>query len=201
MSEKIWLGSRYGLAAFITTAAIAAVPCLASVVVGLIGFVVGIILTLVLPFGADPPIFGFMIGVAVVLVSVAGTIAAVLAILAIAFLLSCGVITPIALIIRFAFEKTHVKSSALAAAVFLLAGVILGLALGAFVHAVGIWTRWEIAQSMWSIIGFYAMGSIVAITAVGIYGSVLISADAVRAGIGYILKKWFAKGVASPTMS
>ena len=201
MRETIWLGSRYSLAALITTAAIAAVPCLASVAVGLIGFVVGIILTLVLPFGADPPIFGFVIGVSVVLVSVVGTIAAPLAILAIAFLLSCGVITPIALIIRFVFEKTRIKSSALAAAVFLLVGVILGLALGAFVHAVGIWAEWKIAQSMWGIIGFYATALVVAITATGIYGSVLISADAVRAGIGYILKRWFKKGVASPTMS
>jgi len=68
----------------------------------------------------------------------------------------------------------------------MLVGVILGLALGTLIHAVGIWARWEIAQSMWGIIGFYVAALMVAISAVGIYGSVLISADAFRAGIGYI---------------
>jgi hypothetical protein len=181
------------LAAVTTTVALAALPCLAGLVVGLLLLVIGVVLTLTLPFGADPPIFGLLFGLATIVLSVVGTIVVILSAIALALLFSVGILTPVALVVRYAVGRTGSKSPVLPAAALLVAGLFIGLGIGALVHLLGPWARWEFARSTWWTVGFYVLGTSIGGLAAGVYGSVLVSADAARMGGSLVLRRLFEK--------
>lgn len=95
---------------------------LVIVVVGLAGMVLGSVLTILLLFGADPPILGFLFGASLTLAIAVASVVLPVSTLGLALILSGGLIMPTALLIRSSLVRLHNTSLVSMTAIRGLAG-------------------------------------------------------------------------------
>lgn len=191
--ETSWGVARYAFALGVAALVCAVASALLVLAVGLPLVALGLAATLLLPFGADPPLLGFAFGIALMLSSVVATLAALLGVVVLSVAWSALVLTPIALLARVLASRLKSGSLSLELALLLLGGELAGLAV-----AVAVWLAWEWSAldsgpSFWALAAACALGSIAGIASAGAYALALLGMEGVRAGWGVLARRWARK--------
>jgi hypothetical protein len=179
-SGCIWHGSCHALAIILTAWAIAAIPIAMALVAGVLAVIGGIIFTILLLFGADPPIMGFFTGIVFTLAAAVATVIAPALIIILAHLFTGLVVMPLILLVHRLMDRWQVRSRLMVLTFYATAGFIIGAGMGSIAYLIILLSKWQAGANFWVVAAICLACLLTGWTAVFLYQGVLLVIDAVR---------------------